>query len=175
MAFGGTIGPSGALIPANIIFNIKGELGHSYDADGRIRFQDASGNIYTPERVDTLFVQIAIDQAVPPLGALLVGNENPANADTGVLVTAAPAANQNGLPVNFGPGRGRWAGPTGQQRIRCEASETLNVVAVAAGAGSVVARSGAGPTDALVTVRNFHGEQLSQLTLRVSVEHSVQG
>lgn len=31
-----------------------------------------------------------------------------ANADTGVFVTAAAAANQHGLPANFGPGRGKW-------------------------------------------------------------------
>lgn len=31
-----------------------------------------------------------------------------ANADTGAFVTAAAAANQHGLPANFGPGRGNW-------------------------------------------------------------------
>jgi len=31
-----------------------------------------------------------------------------ADADTGVLVTAAAAANQHGLPSNFGEGRGNW-------------------------------------------------------------------
>lgn len=176
MSFAGTFGASGALIPATIITNIKGEPGVSYDAAGRIAFQSASGAIYTPDRVDTLFLKGAVDQAIPPLAALVAGPALIANADTGQLVTAAPAANQHGLPTNFGPGRGKWDGPTGQARINVEPSEELTVVNPALGAGSVVAVSASvGGIDAASTVRNFHGEALNVLTLRVECIHSIQG
>lgn len=179
MALGGTIGPSGALIPANLIVNIKGEIGDSYDALDNIRFLSASGQLYTPDRVDTLFIQIGTDPAAPqpePLGALLAGNANSANADSGALVTAVAAANQNGLPRNFGPGRGNWNGPTGQLRLRATTAETLNVTVPAAGVGSVVSNAGPAPFgNAAAVIRNFHGEALSTLLLTVECVHSVQG
>jgi hypothetical protein len=174
MAFSGTIGPSANLIPATIIRNIKGEFGASYDSAGRIAFTSASGQVYTPDRVDTLFVIIETAGNVPPLGPLVVGSTNIANADAGALVTAVPAANQHGLPTNFGPGRGRWASDTGQQRIRCSVFEELNVVSVANGIGSVSIISGSAGNNATVICRNFHGEQLSSLTLMLECVHSVQ-
>lgn len=178
MALGGTIGPSGALIPANLIVNIKGESGVSYDAADNIQFQDASGQLYTPSRVDTLLIQVSTDLNAgqpAPLGALLAGSTNIANADSGMLVTSAPAANQNGLPANFGPGRDKWDGPTGQQRIRVTTAEQLNVAVPAAGAGSVVALAGASGGNASAVLRNFHAEPLDTLTLTVECVHSVQG
>lgn len=40
--------------------------------------------------------------------AARVGAPAPAAADTGVLTTAAAAVNENGIPSNFGLGRGNW-------------------------------------------------------------------
>ena len=178
MALGGTIGAAGSLVPATSIFNIKGEQGVSYDAAGRIAFTGPGGVAYTPSRVDTLIIQVATDQNAPQpatLNALVAGATNIANADAGALVTALVALpNQNRLPTNFGPGAGEWDGPTGQFRIVAEATEDITVAAVATGIGSVVARAGA-TTDATVVLRNFHGEALTNLTIRLSVEHSVQG
>lgn len=175
MAFAGTIGPSGALVVATQIRNIKGELGVSYDAEDRLAFQGPNG-VYTPARVDTLIITSNDGEDGAPLSALLAGSQNIANADTGALVTAAPAADQHGLPSNFGPGRGRWtADPTGEQRARCSTSEQLDVVDPALGVGSVssVAASTAG--DAIIICRNFHGEDLTSLVLYVECVHSVQG
>ena len=43
-------------------------------------------------------------------------------ADSGVLSSAVPGAAQNGLPLNFGPGRGRWT-PTDLLRLRVEITD----------------------------------------------------
>jgi hypothetical protein len=40
--------------------------------------------------------------------AAYAGAPSAAAADTGVLTTATPAANQNGIPSYFGKGRGNW-------------------------------------------------------------------
>lgn len=41
-------------------------------------------------------------------GHILAGGFSLVKADAGVLVSAVPVANEHGLPINFGPGRGRW-------------------------------------------------------------------
>lgn len=51
---------------------------------------------------------ILVGQQNPPLSAFVDQSRNGSANDTGVLVTAVPAANQHGIPTNFGPGRGNW-------------------------------------------------------------------
>lgn len=176
MAFGGTFGPSGALLPFGIIFNILGEKGVGYDADGNIQFQRASGSVYTPARVDTLIVAGEIVQNTPPLGALQLGAANIANVDTGQLVTAAPLANEHGLPANFGPGRGNWADVTGRvTRLRIEASVQRNILALPAGQGAVEYVTDVAGSDVSALARNTSGEVVDTLRLVVECIHSVQG
>lgn len=184
MAFGGTIGASGNLIPANLLYNIKGEQGASYDADGRLAFTTADGVVYTPERVDTLVLPIGATEVAGPLKGLVAGSADPANGDTGALTTAAPVVNQNGLPTNFGPGRGKWnsigpaSGPFSVPRLRV-AYET-DVVAPAqgfTGQGSVMTtetKSLLGGDVESIT-RNFFGQDLSNLVLIIECLHSIQG
>lgn len=183
MAFGGTFGPDGALFPFAIIFNIKGEQGSGYDANGRIKFTTASGREYTPERVDTLLIFGSTTEASDALGGLEPGAVDPTNGDTGEIVTAAPAADQHGLPTNFGPGRGNWASPTGgvgRFRVLVEEQVTApadEVDGTNEAQGGVTPHNDSAPGDAdmLCDVRNFHITALSQLSLRVECIHSVQG
>jgi|GEM_PF-2593408 len=175
MAFAGSIGPSAALIPFALIKNSQGEQAASYDAAGRIAFTRAGGQVYTPDRVDTLFIAIATDQT-PPLGITVTGLPLGASADTGLLVTGVPAANENGLPTNFGPGRGRWDGPTGQSRLRVTAEAIVDVTVVANAAGALAVSTGpVSAGNARAGVRNYSGEVVDSILLIVECLHSVQG
>ena len=51
-----------------------------------------------------------------------------AAADSGALTSAAPLATQHGLPLNFGPGRGRWT-PTDLMRLRVEIYDPMDAAA----------------------------------------------
>jgi len=128
MSFGGNFGPVGNLVPFGIIKNILGEQASGYTPDGKIKFMTPSGREYTPDRIDTLVILGFAVQGNPPLAAVVPGNPSTANADTGILVTAAPSAplSQHGLPANFGPGRGKWADVTGRfPRLRVTASAAM--------------------------------------------------
>lgn len=180
MAFGGDFGPDQALLPFGIISNIKGEAATGYDADGRIKFADAAGREYTPERIDTLVI-VGEDDQTPPLAALVAGVGSAANADAGLLVTAAPKANEHGLPTNFGPGRGRWStSSTGTvNRFRIELGQELTASALpeagaSLGQGSVGAMTSADTDDVQALVRNYHGDDLDTLKIVVECVHSVQ-
>ena len=50
------------------------------------------------------------------------------NADSGALVSAVPLATQHGLPLNFGPGQGRWT-PTDLMRLRVEIYDPMDAAA----------------------------------------------
>lgn len=175
MAFAGSFGAAAALIPFGIITNILGESSPGYDANGNITFTRASGQVYTPARVDTLIISGTTDQT-PPLGLLTVGFPAIADADTGQLTTAVAGVNQHGLPANFGPGRGKWGGVnvTGLNRIRVSAVAILDVGVAADGAGSVQSHPIQSGTDATVTVRSYFGEVVDSLVLTVECIHSTQ-
>lgn len=179
MAFGGTFGPSGNLIPFALISNLKGEQASGYDAAGNIKFLNSAGVEYTPARVDTLIIVGQDADGNPPLAAMAAGPVAAAAADCGQLVTAAPAANQHGLPANFGPGRGNWSGPTGQLgRLRVTPEVDMTTLAAPAGQGSVMPLNAPvlGGDDVAAFVRNFFNQPIStSLTLIVECLHSVQG
>lgn len=176
MAFAGDFGAAAALVPFALITNILGETSPGYDADGNITFTKASGQVYTPARVDTLIIAAGTDQTAP-LGICQAGAASIANVDTGQLTTAAAGANQHGLPKNFGPGRGNWGGTnaTGHNRLRVTAIAALTVNVVADAAGSLQALPAQSGTDATATVRSFFGEVTDSLQLIVECVHSVQG
>jgi len=174
MAFAGSFGAAAALIPFGIITNLLGETSPGYDANGNIMFTRASGQVYTPTRVDTLIITATTDQT-PPLGICTTGLPTIADADTGGLTTAAPGANQHGLPVNFGPGRGRWGvDPTGFNRLRASVSSVLNVGVVADSAGSVQTVCVLSGANCTVEARSYFGEVVDTLVMTVECLHSTQ-
>jgi len=185
MAFGGTMGAAGNLIPFGIIFNLKGEQAAGYDAAGRIRFTNADGVVYTPERVDTLVVNVSVDEINgPPLKAIVPGGDSIANADCGELVTSAPAANEHGLPTNFGPGRGNWnefladSGPYSLPRVRVGYQPKITAPQQGfGGQGSVMTTDQApvGAADLSVRTRNFFGVDIDKVLMVVECLHSIQG
>jgi hypothetical protein len=178
MAFAGTFGPSGNLIPYKLIQNIKGESASGYDANGNIKFITADGVEYTPARVDTLIITGASDDGGPPLDATVAGPTQASSADTGQLVSAAPAVNQHGLPANFGPGRGNWNDPTGGlARLRVQPEIEITTTQAPAGQGSVMPLNAPvlGGANVSAFVRNFFGDELKALILIVECIHSIQG
>lgn len=72
---------------------------------------DANGNLPpNPSPTATLTSSVQRNRLLYNTSTLAAraGAPAPAAADTGELTTAAPAANQHGLPLNFGKGRGNW-------------------------------------------------------------------
>lgn len=91
---GGDIGAPAAIIDAAVISRPAG----SFDADGNWLTDDTPGQ---PSEIKNLRLQY------PELDAN-IGGWDIANNDSGILVSQAPQANEHGLPLNFGPGRGQW-------------------------------------------------------------------
>ena len=178
MAFAGTFGASAAMVPFGIIENARGEVGAGYDSDSRLKFARASGSLYTPARVDTLIIRAEAsggEFSTPPLDAIVAGLPSQANADTGALVSAIPIADQHGLPVNFGPGRGKWT-ERDLNRLRVF-SVPLYIAPVVPGD----ARGHASKTtislvagNIVILVRNHDGTELANLQLAVELTHSMQ-
>lgn len=108
MAFG--TWPAAAVVPAANINTAHG-IPSSIDADGRMIL---TGHVALEEYFSLQFsgtlLQAPADQAA------LDDNTGSATC-TGVLVSAAPGANQHGIPANFGPGRGLWT-PGRLSRLR---------------------------------------------------------
>lgn len=173
MAFAGSFGAAEALIPFGMITNILGETSPGYDANGNIMFTRASGQVYTPPRVDTLIITATTGQTAP-LGITTVGLPSIVDADTGRLTSAAPGANEHGLPANFGPGRGKWANVTGANRLRASVDAVLDVAVVADSAGSVQAVSLLLGADCSVTARSYFGEVIDSFIMTVECIHSTQ-
>jgi hypothetical protein len=191
MTFAGTFGPAGQPVPFGIIQNIKGEQASGYDANGNIKFMSASGQEYTPTRIDTLIIKASNGegQLAGPLGALRGGVFNPFNIDCGTLSTPTvpPDALAHMLPANFGPGAGNWpiipsGGPFSANRITMEYAVDLDAPgaeggnATPAGQGSVQTSYIDGSSEGSISigVRSFHGFALETLWIRISCLHSVQ-
>lgn len=169
MAFAGTFGAAANLIPFGIINSPIHGAGVSYDANGNLQFQTPGGTVFTPERLDDLFIVGSGDV----LAALVDNTDDGSAADSGVLVSTAPAANQHGLPANFGPGRGNWLA-TDVFRTIVEFISAGNTVALATNTGGPVVRGlGAGPELAAV-IKNMSVVALATTTIRVAVRHSIQ-
>lgn len=192
MSFAGTFGQGGVLVPFGIIQNIKGEQASGYDADGNIQFMTASGQVYTPKRIDTLIFKASNGegQLAGPLGRLQTGVFDPLSIDCGTFSTEAPGLppdiTTHYLPANFGPGRGNWGivpsgGPFTANRITMEYAVDLDAPGTEGGAntqgqGSVQTSFVDGSKEGIVIigVRSFHGATLETLWIRLSCLHSVQ-
>lgn len=172
MAFAGGFGAAAAQITAGNIELNTGEGGDSYDADGRLVVGRASGSLYTPARIDTIQV---LSKGGNPLGAIVAGGPDPANVDTGELVSAVPGANQHGLPANFGPGRGKWT-ERDLNRIRVWARPSYTK-AVNNDTAGMMTETGAILVggDVVIRVRNHDSVAVGPCVLIVELTHSVQG
>lgn len=101
MAFA-QIGAAGALIQAASLQPTGAYAGPNADAWFVDRV-NGGGRAYQPSRLNKIIVSGA--RLLEPAAAAA---PDPANDDTGRLVTAAAGANEHGLPSNFGRGRGHW-------------------------------------------------------------------
>lgn len=175
MAFAGSFGASANLIPFGILSSKQWGTASGYDANGNLQFTTPGGTVLTPERIDDLFIA-ATQVAGPsdPLAALIDNDDTGAGADSGVLVTAAPAANQHGLPANFGPGRGNWtADDLGALKVTIP--RAVNTVAAGTNVGGPVVRSiNVAAGDVTVAFKNMSEVVLNNATIRVQMEHTIQ-
>lgn len=174
MAFAGNFGASGALVPFAICSNLSAEQGSAYGVvgDDTLQFERASGSDYTPAQINTLLLD-----GGAALGAVVAGAASAANADVGVLVSSAPAANQHGLPANFGPGQGNWT-QASANRVRVSFREQSTAVAgppVLGPGSAVVADVLFAAGDIAISIRNQNAVALNELTVIVEFLHSIQG
>lgn len=177
MAFAGNFGAAANLIPFGICFNLSGEQGSGYAVPAslvdQLAFDRASGSTYTPASINTLLLD-----GGAALGAVVAGGFNEANADCGLLVSAAPVADTHGLPANFGPGRGNWT-LADANRVRVSFREQSTVVAgpPVLGPGSVVTADVGvvAGGNISISIRNQNAVALDNVTIIVEYLHSIQG
>jgi len=107
MAFGG-LGPAAALIDADSIRAPGGV--YASQPNGPVSGVAADDIFWQATEVErrSQLNELYIRSNNAALLAARIGTPNPAAADTGQLVSDEAAANQHGLPANFGPGRGNW-------------------------------------------------------------------
>jgi len=179
MAFGGDAGAAGALLAvgnwrsplANVV-----PLNNAYDGASNLILSDANGSAVVGQggnrQVKSLVAVIADDQT-PALGAFVDATKDGSAADTGVLVTAAAAANQHGIPINFGAGRGNWNdNELSRLRVIIDMAD-LSVPAVDVGGVSVIIQAfGAG--NIAIVLKNVSSTDIDNMRIRLEYRHSVE-
>ena len=175
MAFAGSFGAAANLIPFAMLQSKLYGQASGYDANGNLRFTTPGGTVVTPERIDSLVIS-AITAVSAPLGVLTNNTDDGTAVDTGVLATGVPAANQHGLPANFGLGRGRWSGLEVATSLRVEILVAVNTVAAGTNTGGPVVRTktpivGGNFT---VAIKNMSEVVLASGVILVQFEHSIQ-
>ena len=170
MAFAGTFGAAANQIPFGILASKQYGAASGYDADGRIQFTTPGGTVITPDRFDDLFITATGDILL----ALVNNDDDGVPADNGLIVSGAPAANQHGLPTNFGPGRGNWvANDLGSLKV--EFRGAINTVGAVTNTGGPVLRGATlAGADAVISIKNMSEVVLASATIRVQMEHSIQ-
>lgn len=105
MAFGG-IGAAAALIQDT---SIAPPGQYASQVNGPVSAIAADNIFWQKNRVErrSEFNEFVLTVDAELLLARIAGF-NLANADSGRFTSAEPAANEHGLPANFGPGRGNW-------------------------------------------------------------------
>lgn len=172
MAFTGTMGAAAAMTPIGVLSAPGGALAYAADA---IRLTKTPLNSVTPilqPRLANLRFTMAAGQN-QVLQALAVGVADPANGDTGSLVTAAPGVNQHGIPANFGPGRGNWT-QNDLERLRVHIQAGFySTAAITNVGGPLVASRVLAAGDITILVRNMSQIVLVGLVIDLEWRHSV--
>lgn len=185
MAFGGGAGiPGGMLTAANLRIPYGNGIG-AYDANNRLVPAAAgSQGVYIGDPGSQLLNQLRtfeffatsgefVGQQAVPLSAFADQTVDGSAVDTGVLVSAVPAANQHGIPTNFGPGRGNWFLPD-LPRLTVEIWYVrLTTFGANFGWPEVVAIDLLGGNITIV-VKNQANQSLSTLGLRLHYNHSLE-
>jgi hypothetical protein len=166
MAFGGNAGAAGGLLAVVNYVPAPGAIQSAYDANGAMEYQDAQGNLVKPA-----------DQTV----ALVIGGGTLAAyanvtvdgsaADTGILTTAAPAANQHGIPANFGPGRGNWT-VQDAQRLLISKLETQIAAPVTGGTVEII-ELGFPSGNLTMVFKNLGPNAIDIVGVRLRYDHSM--
>jgi hypothetical protein len=184
MAFAGNFGAAASMLPTDsgIVQSNKGEnLVNYVTAAPQVDFGGfaTSANSYrVPAKVCTLILSGDRDGEVPLLGAMEAGPASGVNADTGLLVTAPPGADEHGLPANFGPGRGKWTARD-VNRVRVSfaqdrsVSEDPSADEMLGACWASVALTDDG-TNIVITVRNRMLAELEKTKIVVEYVHSIQ-
>lgn len=186
MAFGGGAGiPAGMFTAANIGIPYGNGVG-SYDLSNRVvpAAAGAVGSPYVGDPAGLLKTQVRtldffmasgefIGQQAVPLSAFADQTVDGSAVDTGILVTGTPAANQHGIPTNFGPGRGNWV-LADLVRLTIDvlyARPAAFAANLARPAVAVVTLSGGNVT---IVFKNQANQDLSTLGLRLHYNHSLE-
>lgn len=183
MAFGGGYGIPGNMLAAACMRVPYGSTGLiTYDSDGLTAMFSAGGEVMGRSRklfhtlVLTSFAGEFIGQQAVPLSAFVDQSVDGSAVDTGVLVSAAPAANQHGLPINFGPGRDNWVTSTVERLASSLRAVLPSLFAAGAGAASIISVTGGlGPNarDIAIVVKNQAAVDLTTLQIRLRYDHTV--
>jgi len=170
MAFGAAAGPAEAPIQSSAIISTPGASQSVYDDDDNLEFQTPDGS-HVKGGADQLSKVVYSFPAA--LLAYVDATQDGSAADTGILTSANSAADQHGLPANFGPGRGNWT-KGDNYRISVELVNQYGDP-VAGGAVEVVSTEvdGVDPGDIRMILKNLSEADVSFLDIRVQYEHSL--
>jgi hypothetical protein len=167
------MGAAAAMTPIGVLTTPDGAT-LAYDTDGITILKTALGTV-TPilrPQINNFRWTIAEDQG-PLLLAMVAGVSLAANADVGALTTAAPGADQHGIPANFGKGRGNWLA-TDRDRVRAhvmlyepDAGLLTNVGMAQVSSIAIVAG------DLVVLVRNCSLSNVNLLKIDFEYIHSI--
>lgn len=172
MAFAGTMGAAAAMTPIGVMSAPGGALSYATDAISLLKTGIGTVTPIAHPQLANLRFLMGSDQT-PPLAAMVLGLADPANADTGALVTAAPAANQHGIPANFGPGRGNWTqNDLERLRVHIQGEFFLAGALTDVGTVSIATRTLVG-SDLVILVRNMNPSDALGITIDLEWRHSV--
>lgn len=170
-----TNGAAGGMLLATSLIVPQGAVAY----DTAAGFTDdivAGGRLLRPSgsSYGLTFMRIA-ESAGTPLLALADNSNDGSAADTVVFTTAAPAANQVGLPSNFGPGRGRWTQALVAFQLCVEIRERVNTVAGISNVGGPEIRTiSYANGNFTVAVKNMSEVALANFAIIFRVRHSIE-
>ena len=142
------------------------------DADGVATVLNASGQLLYGADQQPLNELAVVGAEVE---AFADGTLNGSAIDTGLLVSAAAAANQHGLPVNFGPGRGNWT-ENDVARLQVDVKARTITAPIDASAIPPVVSVQITGGDVVIVVKNMSTAQVyTDLLINLKYSHSIEG